>query len=349
MRANAVIVVLLLWACDTRTPEPDRANGAGGSQPRSAGADAGAGRGAGGSAGATAASAGRTGTGRAGVAGAPRSTGAGVGGSGSGGGGLGGAAGGAGTAGGDAPDDSSCLDGITDYAEPGPFEFSSTRSDAVNFWVPAVPAGCKVPVVHFSNGTAASCSSYTAILERLASHGFLTACFESPRGDDGAQCQQALEAARDEYAGLAAMKFGSTGQEVGGSAAIACLYRIEQAWPGATAAGHAIAPAFGFGAMAADWMEQFGLIEAPVFIFNGSEDFLVSASSMRGGYAALRSEKYWYEATGAPHIPLPVSWAAESAVVFFRWKLLGDEAAGQYFGAMPDGDQWDVQEPNREP
>jgi hypothetical protein len=40
---------------------------------------------------------------------------------------------------------------------------------------------------------------------------------------------------------------------------------------------------------------------------------------------------------------VPVSWATESLVVFFRWKLLGDEAAGQYFADMPDGDRWDLQ------
>ena len=52
------------------------------------------------------------------------------------------------------------------------------------------------------------------------------------------------------------------------------------------------------------------------------------------------TEKYWYEATGAAHIPVPTKWTNESTVVFFRWKLLGDKAACEYFKKMPDGPDW---------
>jgi len=68
----------------------------------------------------------------------------------------------------------SCLDGITDYENAGPFKFEAKSSGSVKIWVPAVPAGCKVPVIHLANGTGASCSSYQGALERMASHGFLT-------------------------------------------------------------------------------------------------------------------------------------------------------------------------------
>lgn len=335
MRANAVIVALLIWACDADPTEPEGGGGAGGSEP-SAAADAGAKAGASGGQPAPAGSS-AAGTAGSATAGAGGSTHAGDGGAAL----LDGAAGAAGMG---AAANSACLDGIAGYGEPGPFEFQSTRSGQVNFWVPAVPAGCKLPVVHFANGTGGTCSAYAAILERLASHGFLTACYESTRGDDGTQCLAALEKTFEEYAGRVAMKIGSSGQETGGGAAIACVHGIEQAFPGATAAGHAIAPAFGSGGMAENWVEQFGRIEAPIFMFNGSEDGLVPESWVRSGYAALHSEKYWYEATGAPHLPVPVSWAAESAVVFFRWKLLGDAAAGDYFAAMPDSDRWELQE-----
>lgn len=249
----------------------------------------------------------------------------------------------AGGAGGD-PASSHCLDNITDYTHPGPFEFDALTSGMVKLWVPRVPAGCKIPVVHFSNGTGAACSSYMPILEHLASHGFLTACYEDPSPDDGTVCMAALHTVFSEHAQLVAMKIGSAGQEVGGAVALSCLDLAEHEWgAAATYAGYGAAPQFGSGSMP-DWMAQLARIRSPVFVFNGSEDFLVNAQSVRSGYELLQSEKYWYEASGAPHIPIPVSWIDESAVVFFRWKLLGDQVAGDYFAAMPDSDRWDLQE-----
>jgi hypothetical protein len=47
--------------------------------------------------------------------------------------------------------------------------FGTATSGSVRFWVPDVPAGCKVPVIHLSNGTTLTCADYAGILERLAS------------------------------------------------------------------------------------------------------------------------------------------------------------------------------------
>jgi len=91
--------------------------------------------------------------------------GGGTGTSGGDGGGGGGGSGGGASDGGEVTDDGgasgdggtnaqgSCLDGITDYEDAGPFTFTTTMSGSVNFWIPAVPAGCKVPVIHLANGT----------------------------------------------------------------------------------------------------------------------------------------------------------------------------------------------------
>jgi hypothetical protein len=238
-----------------------------------------------------------------------------------------------------------CLDPITDYVAAGPFEIDMAQSGIVKLWIPRVPSDCKVPVVHFSNGTGATCDAYAGILEHLASHGFLTACSEDPSGDDGTRCLTALQTVRAEHADLAdPTRIGSIGQEVGGQVALSCLAKAEQNWrKAAIYAGHAIAPQFGAGPAADDWMAQLAQIASPVFMFNGSDDVLVSAQSVRTGYELITSEKYWYEASGALHIPVPVSWASESAVVFFRWKLLGDQVAGDYFAHMPDSDRWDLQ------
>lgn len=70
-----------------------------------------------------------------------------------------------------------------------------------------------------------------------------------------------------------------------------------------------------------------------------------SASWVRRAFDALAggTEAYWYEATGAAHIPILTSWTQESAVAWFRWKLLGDAAACEYFKAMPAGRNWNAQ------
>lgn len=87
-------------------------------------------------------------------------------------------------------------------------------------------------------------------------------------------------------------------------------------------------------------------IASPIFIFNGSEDFIVSESTARAHFDALAPalEAYWYEGVGAPHIPVPVRWMNESMVAWFRWKLVDDSAACDHFRAMPDSDDWDLQE-----
>jgi hypothetical protein len=73
-------------------------------------------------------------------------------------------AGGSGGGGTEAPH-GACLDGIQDFGKDGPFKVTTKKSGAVNFYVPGVPSGCKVPVVHLANGTGASCATYNASLQ----------------------------------------------------------------------------------------------------------------------------------------------------------------------------------------
>jgi hypothetical protein len=239
-------------------------------------------------------------------------------------------------------DDSKCLDGITGYAKDGPFEFETSQSGSVKLWVPSVPTGCKVPIVHFANGTGAACENYRVILERLATHGFLTTCFENTATAEGTQCVTAIETALMEHPDLAAMKVGSAGHEQGGGAALLCVYRAEQQWGAAmTYAGLGVIPVSGLGGKTPDYAMLYTQIKAPIFMFTASDDMLVPDDWVRTAYDNLTSERYWYEATGATHIPLPLRWAQESSVAWFRWKLLGDQAAGEYFKKMPDSNDWD--------
>jgi hypothetical protein len=244
-----------------------------------------------------------------------------------------------------------CLGGIADYAAKGPFTYRTATSGSVKFWVPDVPAGCKVPVVHLANGTGARCVAYSAILEHLASHGFLATCFEDTNTGQGTQCIEAIETAYAEYPDLADDKIGSTGHSQGGGAAVVCVYRAEAKWGTYKIyAGHAMEPAHGFGDAPANYAALYAQIESPIFMFNGSADSFVSSAYVGQGFRALAdsTEAYWYEASGAAHIPVPTRWTQESATAWFRWKLLGDSEACEYFKALPDGDSWSFKQAQNE-
>jgi hypothetical protein len=242
---------------------------------------------------------------------------------------------------------SSCLDGITNYEDLGPFKFEAKTSGMIKFWVPMVPAGCKVPVVHLANGTGATCSSYQGALERLASHGFLTACYEDPNTGAGTQGVMALDAAIAMFPDLADTKFGSTGHSQGGQAAFTVLELAEEKYlsKGWTMAGLAMEPASGFGTQPAggSWQSVYGKIKSPMFMFSGTADMLVSEAWVQQAYDAMNkmNEVYWWSAIGATHIPTPVEPEEQISIPWFRWKLLGDKAACTFYKAMPGMGKWD--------
>jgi hypothetical protein len=248
------------------------------------------------------------------------------------------------------PVDESCLQGLNDFTERGPFEFTATEWQLpelrrIKVWTPDVPAGCRVPIVHFANGTGASCSSYQSTLEHLASFGFLTLCFESPSTGAGTQCIEAAEHAYLELPDLVSDKVGFAGNHSGGQGAFMCLYRAEEAWKDQRLlAGYALSPSHGNGT-AGDppWTEAYGQIDAPGLMIS-TEGGLVSERWVGDAFEQVPSttELYQYKAVGASDIPIAFEHMNESIVPWFRWKLLGDRTACEYFKAMPDSEMWNL-------
>ena len=234
-----------------------------------------------------------------------------------------------------------CLDGITNYGQDGPFTVKTAVMGSVNFWVPSVPSGCKVPVIHLSNGTGATCSVYAPALNRMATHGFLACCYEDPNTGSGQDGVPALAAALMAYPDLADKKFGSTGHSQGGQAAFTTLQLVEQKYGSDMIyAGLAMEPASGFGTQptGGTWQQLYGEIKSPMFMFSGlNTDGLVSQAWVQQAYDATSKteEAYFWTANGATHIPVPNAQEEEISIPWFRWKLLGDQKACQFFKAIP--------------
>ena len=201
-----------------------------------------------------------------------------------------------------------------------------------------IPSGCKVPVLHFSNGTGA-CMFYNSVLQQWASHGFIATCYETTQSGSGSACVNAVEAAVSAYPDLAdATKYGSSGHSQGGGAAVTCTYLLENKFGNsAKVAGHAVEPAHGMNRRS--YKSEYRTIESPVFMFNGSRDTVVPKSWVGDGYDELTGEVYWYQGEGISHMN-PQSHAAESGVAWFRWKLLGDDRAKSYFLDLPNTRRW---------
>lgn len=242
-----------------------------------------------------------------------------------------------------------CLAGITDLDKAGPFTFKKRSVGLVRMWVPNVPAGCKVPMVHLSNGTGGWCGVYEPSLEHLASHGFLALCFESPVTGSGDFGMIAFQTALKEYPELADLRFGSTGHSQGGYGALITLQYAEQRWGSkGVYAGLAMQPASGFGAQPLTnlWPVIYAKIKSPVFMFSGvGTDGLVVEPWVWAAYLLLspKVEAYDWAKLLSLHIPVPNHEEKQISIPWFRWKLLGDKKACEAFKAIPKHDKsWRV-------
>ena len=177
-------------------------------------------------------------------------------------------------------------------------------------------------------------------------------------------------AAFEMFPELADNKLGSTGHSQGGQAALVTIQLAEAKYGDKmTYAGLAMEPASGFGTQPSGqtWQQAYSKITSPVFMFSGDSatgyansrllgmsegDGLVAISWVQEGYDALSKtvEAYHWTAVGGTHIPTPVEPEQQVSIPWFRWKLLGDKAACEFFKTLPGGGKWKVQkEQNAEP
>jgi hypothetical protein len=191
----------------------------------------------------------------------------------------------------------------------------------------------------------------------------LTACYEDPDTGAGQYGVQAFDAALTMFPNLADNKLGSTGHSQGGQASIVTVQLAEAKWGDKMIyAGLAMEPASGYGTqpVGQTWQKSYAKVKAPIFMFSGDSgtgfanstllglgtgDGLVAITWVQEGFDALSKsiEAYHWLAKGATHIPTPEPEEQQISIPWFRWKLLGDKAACEYFKKMPMGGKWKVQ------
>jgi fermentation-respiration switch protein FrsA (DUF1100 family) len=155
----------------------------------------------------------------------------------------------------------------------------------------------------------------------------------------------AFEAVIEKHGDMVAKRLGSTGHSQGGQGAFTVLALAEAKFGDEyTYAGLAMEPASGFGTQPAggSWQSLYAKIKSPMFMFSGTADMLVSQGWVQQGFDALNDsiEAYHWSAIGATHIPTPDPQEMEISIPWFRWKLLGDKKACEFFKKMPEGGKW---------
>ena len=241
-------------------------------------------------------------------------------------------------------EDSKCFDGITDYFKAGPFKVESKNSGSVKIWLPGTPAGCKSPIVHLANGTGASCSTYAASLQRMASHGFIACCYENANTGAGDQGIMAIDTVMKNHPDKVAKAIGSTGHSQGGQASYIVLAKAEKKYGmDYKYAGLAMQPASGFGSQPSpSWQTYYKGIVSPMMMFSGvGTDGLVSQGWVMDAYNKMSDsvEKIFWAKQGGTHIPVPNGEEMQLSIPWFRWKLLGDQAACKAFKDIPKTDK----------
>jgi hypothetical protein len=198
-------------------------------------------------------------------------------------------------------------------------------------------------MIHLANGTGATCSSYQASLERMASHGFLAICYEDPNTGAGDQGIMAFDMTLSMYPDLADYRFGSTGHSQGGQASFIVLAKAEAKWGDkGVYAGLAMQPATEFGTQpSGGWEMYYAKIKSPMFMFSGvGSDGLVSQDWVQQAFDGLSkdTEAYFWAKQGSTHIPVPNGEEQQISIPWFRWTLLGDQKACEAFKGIPKKD-----------
>lgn len=225
------------------------------------------------------------------------------------------------------------------FSTPGPFATSVDGDATCTIFRPSALGGDGVtfPVILWGNGTAARPADYQGLLSHLASYGFIVTAANTANAGDGSQMLDCLAFvfAQNELASsplfrhIDTQRVGATGHSQGGAGAL-MAGRDARVSVTAPVQPH-ILPITGGGAFdALSVREQRG----PMFLLSGGLDVIAPLNiNQRPVFDNANVPVVWGTLAGADHQLVFGNGSGYRGplTAWFRFRLLGDTTAAQYF------------------
>jgi hypothetical protein len=196
--------------------------------------------------------------------------------------------------------------------------------------------GCLNPVIVWGNGTTNTPSSYTALFNHFATHGFIVAAADTSNAGSGMEMLACLKYIIDQNTASGSPYMGhvdvnhiaSSGYSQGGAG---CLAAGED--PRFTTV-LAVSPYVVIALGSYDPSKYAAAQTHPLFMISGSADTVATPNNNQQPiYDTAPVPIFWGTHTGSTHFEVLGSGGAYAGpmTAWFRWKLMGDPAARDWF------------------
>jgi hypothetical protein len=227
----------------------------------------------------------------------------------------------------------------TDFTSDGPLMATSADNTSVacTIFQPTVlgSSGCLNPVIVWGNGTVNTPSSYTALFNHWATHGFIVAAADTSNSGSGKEMLACLTyilaqnttSGSPFYGHIDANNIASSGYSQGGAG---CLEAgIDPRFKVTAAVSPYVVIALG-GYDTSSPMKQIH----PMFMISGSADTVaVPSNNQMPIFMTAPVPIFWATHAGSTHFEVLGSGGAYAGplTAWFRYKLMGDPAARAWF------------------
>jgi hypothetical protein len=233
----------------------------------------------------------------------------------------------------------SCFPPATDFTAAGTFTATSgdVTSVACTIFRPTVlgAGGCLNPLIVWGNGTTNTPSSYTALFNHLASHGFIVAAADTSNSGSGKEMIACLQYMSDQNA--------MAGSPYQGHVDMAHIAASGYSQGGAGCLEAALDPRFTVTAPVSPYIAialggfdstSIGKQTRPMFMISGSADAVaVPSNNQQPIFQQAMVPIFWATHAGSTHFEVLGAGGAYAGplTAWFRYQLMGDASAGQWF------------------
>ncbi|TYQ12843.1 UNVERIFIED_CONTAM: chlorophyllase-like protein [Acetivibrio alkalicellulosi] len=226
------------------------------------------------------------------------------------------------------------------FSQTGPYRTTSMRSGSHTIFYPQNLGanGVKHPIIAWGNGTGATPSSYTGILNHLASYGFVVVAANTTQAGSGREMIQGIDLMISEnrnsrstfYNKLDTAAIGVSGHSQGGIGAVAASMSDSRIVCSLPIMGT---------------KTRSGSVRTPTFALAGANDRIVTPRMVRSIYTSCTGTAIYAELRGAGHmVPSgrsPSRDILNYTVAWFRLYLMNDTSQYDTFFNSRSGIQAD--------